>query len=355
MNVTAVCASCGRKYAVDERFAARAASCKHCGAALKFSARNSPAQAASMLRAKCPDCGKSYSISSELAGKKIVCSNCKAKFRIADPGSSAPMSKSAERSSKPSAAVEAAPPPPADLDVYGLDESPVAPTVPGSGVAQPEAPLKTGPVRAGSDSEPGLPRREGYKPLSDKKKKQIRKRADKLDRLKPSTAGVGISFGAVLAFALIGWRVYRVVHRFERAAARANAAQSAPEDVDVDFDPAKILAEMDKEAERMIADKGTAEARDWLDAAKYPNHSVMEMSAEDARAMVAGFYERGAEKVYVLDPVALGNNLVTAQFAVKLPQDAAARQKCLEWEAKCQEQDGPSPDRGQKYLLISTD
>ena len=94
---------------------------------------------------------------------------------------------------------------------------------------------------------------------------------------------------------------------------------------------------------------------DWLDAAKYPNHSVMEMSAENARAMVAGFYERGAEKVYVLDPTALGNSLVTAQFAVKLPKDAAARQKCLEWEAKYQEQDHPSPDQGQKYLLITTD
>ena len=85
---------------------------------------------------------------------------------------------------------------------------------------------------------------------------------------------------------------------------------------------------MDKEVEQKIAQKGTAEARDWLDAAKYPNHSVMEMSAENARAMVAGFYERGAEKVFVLDPTTSGNSLVTAQFAVKLPKDAAARQKC---------------------------
>ncbi len=351
MNVTAKCQSCGRNYAADERFAARAASCKQCGAALQFSERKSPSQAAPMLRAECPDCGKSYKIPSEFAGKKIVCSSCKAKFRIPDDGSSAPKSKSAERSSKPSAA--AVPPPPAGLDIYGLDEEPVAGTMPGSGASTSQARLQTGSVGEGSDSQPALPRREGYKPLSEKKKKQIRKRADKLDRLKPSSAGLGISFGAVLAFALIGWRIYRVVNRFERAAARPNAAQSAA--VDVDFDPARFLAEMDKEVEQMIAQKGTAEARDWLDAAKYPNHSVMEMSAENARAMVAGFYERGAEKVYVLDPTALGNSLVTAQFAVKLPKDAAARQKCLEWEAKYQEQDHPSPDHGQKYSLITTD
>jgi hypothetical protein len=105
----------------------------------------------------------------------------------------------------------------------------------------------------------------------------------------------------------------------------------------------------------MIAQPNTTEARDWLDAAKHPNHGVMEMSAENARAMVAGFYERGAQQVYVLDPTNIGDSLITAQFAVKLPQDPARRQQCLAWAAKYSEQHQPSADHGQKYLLISTD
>ena len=64
MKVTAECPSCGRKYAADERFASRAASCKNCGAALQFSQPSLPSQSAPMLRVDCPDCHKSYKISS---------------------------------------------------------------------------------------------------------------------------------------------------------------------------------------------------------------------------------------------------------------------------------------------------
>ncbi len=120
------------------------------------------------------------------------------------------------------------------------------------------------------------------------------------------------------------------------------------------IDPQKFLAEMDKEVERMIAQPGTAEAREWLDAAKHPDHTVTEMSAEDARTMVAGFYERGAQQVYVLDPTKIGNGVVTEEFAVKLPQDPSQRQQCLAWAAKHEEQGQPAADRGQKYVLIST-
>ncbi len=191
-----------------------------------------------------------------------------------------------------------------------------------------------------------------YKPLSEAKKKQIAKRAAKADRMKPSNATLGVSFGTVLAIALIGWRVHRIFTRFERAAARANAAQAA---TDEDFDPRVILVEMDKAVEKMIADPSTAEARDWLDAAKHPNHAVMGMSIEKAREMVAGFYERGSAKVCIIEPTTMGNTVNAAQIAVKLPQDPAQRKQCLEWAARYEEGEPPSPDRGQKYLLITTD
>ena len=144
----------------------------------------------------------------------------------------------------------------------------------------------------------------------------------------------------------------RVMNRFNRAAARARAAETAPAEV---INPRALIAEIDKHADEQIAQSTTAEARDWLDTTKYPNHAVMEMSIEKARAMVAGFYERGAERVYVLDPTTLGDTVLTAQFAVKLPQDPAQRKQCFEWEASQQEGEDPSPDLGQKYLLITTD
>jgi hypothetical protein len=237
------------------------------------------------------------------------------------------------------------------MDVYGLEDEPPAPAGRGGPVSPSEASVQNGSTSA--ESDPPLPRRDQFKPLSEKRKKQIAKRADKLNRMKPSNAGIGISFGAVLAFALIGWRFYRIMHRFERAAARAHAVESAPAGVVVDLKT--FLADMDKVAEQMIAKPDTAEARDWLDPGKHPNHNVMEMSAENARTMVAGFYERGAQQVYVLDPTKTGDVVTTAQFAVKLPQEPAQRRKCLEWAAKYEEEDQPSADQGQKYLMISTD
>ena len=70
--------------------------------------------------------------------------------------------------------------------------------------------------------------------------------------------------------------------------------------------------------------------------------------------MVAGFYERGAERVYVLDPTKVSGVLVTSQIAVKLPKEPAQRRKCLEWAA--QHEDGEiENDRGQKYITIFTD
>jgi len=114
-------------------------------------------------------------------------------------------------------------------------------------------------------------------------------------------------------------------------------------------------ATLDKQVGAMIAQPTTAEAGEWLDPLKPPNHAVMEMPIARAREMVAGFYQRGAEKVYVLEPEAIGNGFLTAQFAVNLPQDPAQRQQCLEWQAKCEGEEQPDSDQGQKYLLITTD
>jgi len=300
------------------------------------------------LRFECDNCGKAHVAAPEYAGRKTVCSNCGVKFRIPSGNSSVVESTAVQHPSKPPPKQE--PPAPVDLDVYGLEDEPTAPA-PLSGGTSPGEPS----IQAGSASQesPPLPSRlQPYQALSEKKKKQIAKRADKLNRMKPSNAGIGISFGAVLGFALIGWRFYRIMHRFERAAARGNAVQSAPVEA---VDLKSSLAETDQNVAQMIAKPGTAEARDWLDTAKHPNHRIVGMSTENARTMVAGFYERGAKQVYVLVPITTGNGVMTNLFAVELPQEPAQRSKCFEWVANCPAEEQLSAEQGLKYLLISTD
>ena len=158
----------------------------------------------------------------------------------------------------------------------------------------------------------------------------------------------------MLAFALMGWRMYRIFNRIEPAATRANAAQSAPSEVFV-LDLNAAAAGTDKEVAMMVVQPTTAEAREWLDPDRFPNHAVMEMPVQTAREMVAGFYERGAEKVFVLDPTSINDALLTAQFAVRLPQDPPRRKRCFEWAANYRRDESPAPDLGQKYLLITTD
>jgi hypothetical protein len=343
MSVTVKCSGCGKAYAVEDQHAGRQFTCKQCGQVVRVTAP----EAAAKLSVACDQCGKAHWVSAEHVGKKTTCKGCGAQFRIQVGGVAPVRSEPARRASARAEAPES--PPRSDVDVYGLDEEPAAPLSQGS------RPVETSLASPGGDDSAPLPKRpEAYKPLSAAQKKKIAKRAAKIEKTKTSNATVGVSFGAVLAIALFGWRMYRVTHRFERAANRLNAAQAAPGEVVV-LDPKSAADATDKEAAEMIAQPTTAEAREWLDPAKYPNHSVMEMPTQTAQEMVAGFYERGAEKVYVLDPTSISGTLLTAEFAVKLPKDPAQRKQCLEWAAKYEEGESPAADVGQKYLLITTD
>ena len=344
MTITIQCPSCGKPYAVNEKYAGRRITCKQCGEMVRITT----SEVAPKLRVECEHCSKGHWVSAEHVGKKTVCKNCGAMFRISESGTSSARNESSRSTSGRDADPESAAL--ANLDVYGLNEEPIAPRNEGGSLS--DEPAATGPTREDSSPLPG--RLKPYKPLSDAQKKKIAKRAEKIERSKASSATVGVSFGAVLAFALIGWRMYRIFNRIERAVNRADAVQSAPGEVIV-VDPKTMAAEIDKEVATMIVQPTTAEARDWLDPAKNPNHSVAEMPLPTAREMVAGFYERGAEKVYVLDPSSINGGFVTAEFAVRLPQDPARRKQCLEWAAKHEEADSPAPDVGQKFLLITTD
>jgi ribosomal protein S27E len=344
MSITGQCPGCGKPYAVDDKHTGRRMTCKQCGEVMRLVA----SEGGSKLRVECEHCGKGHWVSAENVGKKTVCKSCGEMFRIRTGEAATARKDSARATSRPDESSESLTP--SNLDVFGLEEEPTAPRSQGA------PPVEAASAsHDGDDSAPLPSRLKPYKPLSAAQKKKIAKRADKIEKTKASTATVGISFGAVLAVALFGWRFYhRVARRIERATDRANAAQTAPAETDV-ADPKAAAAEMDQEVSTMIVQPTTAEAREWLDPVKYPNHAVMEMPTQTAREMVAGFYERGAEKVYVLEPDSVGDQWLTAQFAVRLPKDPAQRKQCLEWAAKHEGSASPAPDLGQKFLLITTD
>lgn len=274
----------------------------------------------------CP-CGARLKTKDENAGRSLKCPKCSKPIRV--PAAAAPQS-------------EAVPD-----DIYGLDDEPAS--TPGARSDDVFASSPSAPSSAAAEEK--LPPRAGYAPMTEEKKKKIAKRAAKVEKSKPSFAGagIGVSIGTVLAIAFFGWRIYRVTNSVRRAFNEASVEASAP------ADPKAVAQAMDRDVEESLKRAGTFEAREWLDAAKHPNHSVFEMGNERAREMVNGFYERGAEAVYVLDPDTLGDVVVAAEIAVKLPADAAKRKECLAWEVQFLEGEEPTKDLGQKYLLISTD
>jgi hypothetical protein len=238
-------------------------------------------------------------------------------------------------------------------DIYGLDDA--APATASGSTA-----LASDGLSAAVEEDEKLPARAGaYEPMTAAKKKKIAKRAARVEKERPhfSGAGLGISFGGVLTAALIGWRVYRVMNAFNRpdrgplfvAGAQGDFANMPP------VDPKAAAAEEDQRVAEMLRAPGTDEAREWLDPAKHPNHSVMEMAPDAARAMIAGFYERGAKRVSVLDPTTLGQTVLTAMIVVELPAELAKRKRCFEWETRYLKGEVPTRDFGQKYLLIVTD
>jgi ribosomal protein S27E len=239
MSITVQCPGCTKSYLVAEKHAGRTLVCKQCGGAMLVSSPQGPREVAPRVRVECDDCGKGHWVSAENAGKKTFCKNCGTLFRIPEGVTASVRTETARHSSRqlvdPDVDV------PADLDVFGLkDEAPE----PIHGVDS----LRTmpAPTDSAGGGSPSLPSRlKPYKPLSAAKKKQIARRAAKIDRSRPSTAAFGVSFGAVLTFALIGWRVYRILNGIQRAAARVDAFQAAPADVD-DFDPQIRNPEMDR-------------------------------------------------------------------------------------------------------------
>ncbi len=341
------CPGCGREDVAPDEMARERVPCTGCGAVIRLPSLSNETLPGQAIRFRCDGCGKTLTAPAHLAGKKITCKAC-GRTGVKIPGAAA----SAAVLPTPEPAIAA----PAAVDLYGLDDAPVA-SRPTSAGDELFADSGASPTVARAASEEALPpRNKAFEPMSAEKKKRINKRADKINKEKPSFAGagIGVSFGTIIAITLFGWRLYRIGHRVTRGLGDPPAA-AAPFDVGFKFDPKAAAAEEDLEVERMLKEPGSAEAGEWLDPAKYPNHGVAEMGRERARAMVAGFYERGATRVSVLDVGPLGNTIMTSTIAVELPSEPDKRKGCLVWETQYLGGADPTTDVGQKYLLIMTD
>jgi DNA-directed RNA polymerase subunit RPC12/RpoP len=362
------CPACGTEDVTDGSMAGREVACGSCGKTLRVPRPTAPTAASApssseTIRFRCVGCGKSLAAPAYLAGKKITCKSCgQTGLKVPDAAASAPAeSKATAAKPRPTP-----PPAPADgpstIDLYGLDDTASAPSAGGGGGGGLFADETPGPPpRPGRavEEEAPLPSRKAFEPLTAEKKKKIAKRAEKMHKMGPAGfSSIGVSFGTILAITLFGLRLYRIGHKVTRGLADEPAASAPFEDAGfqpVNVDPKAAAAEGDREVERMLKEPGAAEAREWLDPAKHPNHAVFEMGNDRARAMIDGFYQRGARRVSVLDASPLGNAVVTNTIAVELPDEPAKRAECLAWEVQYLEGEDPSKDVGQKYLLITTD
>lgn len=235
------------------------------------------------------------------------------------------VAKAAEPKPVPTPKVEEKPKslPKPEMDLYGLND-PVPPPVAAGN--DPAGPL-TGNLVVGESTDV-LPLRLGeYKPMSESKKKQIRKRADRLEKMRPyAGAAIGVSFGTVLTITLFGYRMYRAMMIFKPEPSQNQALVSA---LDEPLEDSWVVAEADRQYALKIAQQSTVEAREWLDNDKYPDHAVKGVTMDRARELVSHFYQNGAIGVYAVNPTKEGN-IVYAEIVVELPTDLAKRWQCLE-------------------------
>jgi len=109
----------------------------------------------------------------------------------------------------------------------------------------------------------------------------------------------------------------------------------------------------DDKAQTLIADKGV-EAREWLNPS-HANHVGFKMSPATMLDWTNKFYAAGAAKVYCVDMQTIGNNEICAMFVIEMPSDPAARKAVLKVSDNLNEEDHPSLDNGEKYLIEALD
>ena len=114
--------------------------------------------------------------------------------------------------------------------------------------------------------------------------------------------------------------------------------------------------------EKLLADPGRQEARDWLQAAGTSRRTLGILSASESVALVEQAYATGVQTVWVtkisgrtvgdIDGDYLAETSQT--LAVELPDNSTARKRVFRWAGKLARAIGfdPTPDVGQRHLIV---
>jgi hypothetical protein len=116
------------------------------------------------------------------------------------------------------------------------------------------------------------------------------------------------------------------------------------------------IADQDAQCAHLLTQAAHGEAITWL-TQHAANHGVAEWEKAEAIDLFKEFYAAGAKQIDVIDVDTAGDIEIASQFIVTLPTDAADRARVFALEAQFQAEydEDPTPDRGQRYLQLTTD
>jgi dienelactone hydrolase/DNA-directed RNA polymerase subunit RPC12/RpoP len=237
MSIEFRCGQCNKHYAAADNVAGKALKCKQCGHVMRIpgeppvaAAEPAPPAPARSIEFRCGQCGKHYAANDSMAGRAIKCKQCGGVLRV--PGEPPAMMVA----SRTATAGAAAPPP--DLDIYGLNEEPVAAASAPAGDEPASGPADEGPL---SLPRVGAP----PKPKSAAAKKKWEKSIKEKDRQRGSfaTGGVfGVSLGGMAG---VLWFIFRIWLRVNRVTHGLHDDPDRPEPDDADDDEPVATARAD--------------------------------------------------------------------------------------------------------------
>ena len=159
--------------------------------------------------------------------------------------------------------------------------------------------------------------------------------------------------------ALCAWMAWmaRGMQGAPRPAAGAEPVQTDSGDATAEDSPsADQPAASDQDCLQLLQEANRGEALAWLTETR-DSRGVARWDKNDMIALIKQFYAAGAVHVWVVDTDKVAQTEVASQFVVQLPAASPARAQVFACEARFRQQydEDPTPDTGQKYLLLYTD